>query len=131
MPVREEALKAIGTRSLAIDVYIWLAYRLHCLTKPTPITWLAIHAQFGAGFRMVRQIKPTFVEALQLALAVYPEARVDIEPNGIVLHPSLPAIARPEARRHRAMKVDSTDAPAFPWGGWGRAIEFGWRNPRD
>ena len=99
VPVREEALKAIGTRSLAIDVYIWLAYRLHSLSKPTSITWAAIHAQFGAGFRMVRQIKPTFVDALLLALAVYPEARVDLVKEGIVLHPSAPAIPRLEARR--------------------------------
>ena len=48
---------------------------------------------------MVRQIKPTFLEALQLALAVYPEARVDVEAEGIVLHPSLPAVPRAEARR--------------------------------
>ena len=99
VPVREEALKAIGTRSLAIDVYIWLAYRLHSLAKPTSITWSSIHSQFGAGFRLVRQIKPTFIEALQLALAVYPEARVDVEDQGIVLHPSLPAVPRAEFKR--------------------------------
>jgi hypothetical protein len=99
VPVREEALRAIGTRSFAIDLYIWLAYRLHSLTKPTPITWAAIHAQFGAGFRLVRQIKPTFLEALLMALAVYPEARVDVEEQGIVLHPSLPAVPRAEARK--------------------------------
>jgi hypothetical protein len=98
VPVREEALRAIGTRSLAIDVYIWLAYRLHALSKATPITWTAIHSQFGAGFKLVRQIKPTFLEALQLALAVYPEARVDLEEQGIVLYPSQPAISRTEAR---------------------------------
>lgn len=98
VPIREEALRAIGARSLAIDVYIWLAYRLHVLTKPTPITWSAIHAQFGAGFRLVRQIKPTFLEALQMALAVYPEARVDVEDQGLILHPSLPAVPRVEAR---------------------------------
>ena len=99
VPVREEALRAIGTRSLAIDVYIWLAYRLHALSKPTGVTWTAIHAQFGAGFRLVRQVKPTFLESLQLALAVYPEAHVDIEETGLVLHPSLPAVPRAEARR--------------------------------
>jgi hypothetical protein len=99
VPVREEAIKAIGTRSLAIDVYIWLAYRLHSLSKSTPISWSAIHTQFGAGFRLVRQIKPTFTEALQLALAVYPEARVDIEKEGVVLHPSPPAVPKSEARR--------------------------------
>jgi hypothetical protein len=99
VPVREEALKAIGTRSFAIDVYIWLAYRLHALNRPTPVTWTALHAQFGAGFRLVRQLKPTLLEALQMALAVYPEARVDVEDQGLVLHPSLPAVPRAEARR--------------------------------
>jgi hypothetical protein len=99
VPVREEAIRAIGTRSLAIDVYIWLAYRLHSLGKSTPVSWAAIHAQFGAGFRLVRQIKPTFTEALNLALAVYPEASVDIGRAGIVLHPSPPAVPKIEARR--------------------------------
>lgn len=99
VPVREEAIRAIGTRSLAIDVYIWLAYRLHSLTKPTPISWPALHAQFGAGFRLIRQIKPTFTEALNLALAVYPEARVDADKQGLILHPSPPAVPKAEAKR--------------------------------
>jgi hypothetical protein len=99
VPVREEAIRAIGTRSLAIDVYIWLAYRLHALRGRTPVTWAAVHAQFGAGFRLARQIKPTFLEALSLALAVYPEARVDTNRDGIVLHPSPPAVPRIEAGR--------------------------------
>jgi hypothetical protein len=99
VPVREEAIKAIGPRSMAIDVYIWLAYRLHSLSKATPVSWPAIHAQFGAGFKAIRQMKPVFVEALNLALAVYPEARVDIEVNGLALHPSAPAVPRAEARR--------------------------------
>lgn len=99
VPVREEAVKAIGARSLALDVYIWLAYRLHALSKPTPVTWAAVHGQFGAGFKAVRQLKPSFKEALVLALAVYPEARVEVENTGIMLHPSLPAVPRAEASR--------------------------------
>jgi hypothetical protein len=99
VPVREEAVRAIGARSLALDVYIWLAYRLHALTRSTPVTWTALHGQFGAGFKAVRQLKPTFREALMLALAVYPEARVDLEPTGVVLHPSAPAVPRAEAKR--------------------------------
>ena len=99
VPVREEAIRAIGTRSLAIDVYIWLAYRLHSLAKPTPVSWPAIHGQFGAGFRLVRQIKPTFTAALSLALAVYPEAGVEVQKEGLVLYPSAPAVAKVDARR--------------------------------
>jgi replication initiator protein len=99
VPVREEAVRAIGARSLALDVYIWLAYRLHSLTRSTPVTWSALHGQFGAGFKAVRQLKPTFRDALGLALAVYPEARVDLEAAGVVLHPSAPAVPRAEAKR--------------------------------
>jgi hypothetical protein len=99
VPVREEALKAIGTRSLAIDVYIWLAYRLHALTRSTTVSWAAIHGQFGAGFQLVRQIKPSFLDALGLALAVYPEARVNADKDGITLHPSAPAVPKTEMRR--------------------------------
>ena len=110
VPVREEAIRAIGTRSLAIDVYIWLAYRLHALTKSTPISWPAIHTQFGAGFRLVRQIKPTFMEALDLALAVYPEAHVDADKQGLVLHPSPPPSRRPRPGGLASPGRDSTDA---------------------
>jgi hypothetical protein len=63
------------------------------------VSWTAIHAQFGAGFRLVRQIKPTFMDALTVALAVYPEARVYLEKEGVVLHPSAPAVPRSDARR--------------------------------
>ena len=99
VPVREEAVRAIGTRSMAIDIYIWLAYRLHVLTRPTPLSWLSVHGQFGGGFKNLRQFKPTFTEALTLALAVYPEARVQIEPEGLILHPSAPAVPKLEGRR--------------------------------
>jgi hypothetical protein len=88
LPLREAALKEIAGRSLAIDAYVWLAYRLHALGEPTPLTWTALHRQFGAGFSLVRQFKAKFREPLALALAVYPEAKVDIGDKSIVLHPS-------------------------------------------
>ncbi len=38
VPIWEPALGHIANQSMAIDVYIWLSYRLHCLRQPTPIT---------------------------------------------------------------------------------------------
>ena len=99
VPVREEAIRAIGTRSMAIDVYIWLAYRLHSLTALTSVSWPAIYGQFGAGFGLLKHLKRPFTEALGIALAVYPEARVDISRDGLILHPSAPAVPKTEARR--------------------------------
>ena len=99
VPVREEAIRAIGQRSMAIDVYVWLAYRLHVLCAPTPISWTAVNGQFGGGFAVARQAKAAFITALKIATAAYPEARVDVQPTGLVLHPSPPAVAKAEARR--------------------------------
>ena len=37
VPVSEGALRAIGPRSMTLDVYIWLAYRLHALKRDTEV----------------------------------------------------------------------------------------------
>jgi hypothetical protein len=92
VPLWESAIKSIQNNSMGLDIYVWLAYRLHVLQKPAPIRWTRLHQQFGAGFKAQWQFKPTFVANLKLALAVYPDARVDIEPEGVVLHPSAPPI---------------------------------------
>lgn len=94
VPVSEGALKAIGPRSMSLDVYIWLAYRLHALKRDTDITWPALYGQFGAGFKRLRAFRAQFLESLQLALAAYPEARVTVNEVGVTLHPSRPAIAK-------------------------------------
>jgi hypothetical protein len=88
MPVLESAIKQIGSRSMAIDVYVWLAYRLHHLAKPTPVPWRAVYEQFGGGYAQFRQFKAKFKEPLALALAAYPEARVSADEDGLTLHPS-------------------------------------------
>ena len=39
-----------------------------------PVSWACVHTQFGAGFALVKHLKPRFTDALKIALAVYPEA---------------------------------------------------------
>jgi hypothetical protein len=77
---------------MALDIYVWLAYRLHVLQKPLPITWAALHGQFGASYKHIRQFKPEFLIALEFATAVYPEASVTINEGGIIMIPSRPPI---------------------------------------
>ncbi len=92
MPVLEAALRQIGSRSMAIDVYVWLAYRLHRLNGPTAVSWRALFDQFGAGYAQMRQFKARFHEPLALALAAYPEARTSADDQGLVLYPSAPPV---------------------------------------
>ncbi|MBP2231257.1 replication protein RepA [Azospirillum agricola] len=88
VPIWEPALKSISSRSMAIDLYVWLSYRLHSLSKPMPITWSALYAQFGAGYKNLFQFKPRLIESLKFVLAVYPDAKVTLEGDGVVLHHS-------------------------------------------
>lgn len=94
VPLSETALRAIGPRSMVIDIYIWLAYRLHALKGDVEISWLSLNAQFGAGYGRLRDFRSGFLGALELALAVYPDARVSVDERGVILRPSRPAVAK-------------------------------------
>jgi hypothetical protein len=93
MPVQEAAIRKLGSRSMAIDIYVWLAYRLHSISGVTPITWVALFGQFGAGFGLIRKFRVTFRENLALALAAYPAAHVTTDEKGVTLFPSDPPVA--------------------------------------
>lgn len=93
VPVEDAAIRAISNNSVALDLYAWLAYRLHALTKPTPVSWAALKGQFGTGVARMDNFRTTFLENLALALAVYRHARVELKDQGLVLHPSRPPVA--------------------------------------
>jgi hypothetical protein len=99
VPLLEAAIRQLRDRSMSLDLYVWLAWRLHTLGKPTPITWTGIYTQFGAGFDKLFHFKPRFSEALAAAVAAYPEARVDLGEKGITLYPSRPPIKRLTGQR--------------------------------
>jgi hypothetical protein len=92
VPVSESALRAIGPKSMVIDVYIWLAYRLHALKKDVEVGWPALYAQFGIGFNRMRAFRGHFIECLALATAAYPDARIELGERGVILKPSRPAV---------------------------------------
>ena len=103
LPLREAAIRQISNRSMAIDLYIWLAYRLHVLNAPVGISWPALHGQFGEGYREIRFFRRDVFAPLKLALAVYPEARVEFdEKKGLTLFPTPPPVSE-RRRQHWLM----------------------------
>jgi hypothetical protein len=86
----EPAIRHLAGKSLALDIYIWLAYRLHALSKPTLVSWRALHAAFGPNYARERDFRLKFKEALEAALLVYPQADLKVEEQGLVLLPSAP-----------------------------------------
>ena len=94
VPLQETAIRRLSNRSLALDLYVWLAWRCHQLSRPVSISWRALNAQFGSETRQPKHFKPLFTEALQAAMAAYPGARVALEETGIIIRPAPPPIAR-------------------------------------
>src|SRR3954462_1473527 len=70
LPVKEAAIRQISSRSMAIDLYVWLAYRLHVLTSPVELGWPALRRQFGEGYKELRFFRRDVLPSLKLALAV-------------------------------------------------------------
>jgi hypothetical protein len=102
IPLEDAAVRGINRHSLALDIYCWLAYRLHSLTRPTPISWRALHSQFGTGVRRLDHFRETYSEQLALALAVYPRAEVAVTSLGLTLSPSPPPVAKKVIALRRA-----------------------------
>jgi hypothetical protein len=79
---------AVRLDERALDVYSWLAFRLHHLKEPTFISWGALRPQFAAGIKWASNFTPVMRDDLLLALSVYEQAKVDITERGITLYPS-------------------------------------------
>ena len=77
VPLEEAAIKALNNNAPALNVYIWLAYRLHSLNSDRLLSWQALKGQFGTGFKELYHFKPRFVGSLALATAVYPDAKLE------------------------------------------------------
>ena len=102
LPLRESAIQEISGKSLAIDLYMWFAYRLHVLGKPVQVSWGSLRDQFGPDYTVIRFFRRDVLPAIQLALAVYPEAKVDLDERaGLTLHPSPPPVPPRPSRSAR------------------------------
>jgi hypothetical protein len=95
VPIEEAAVRQIANNSVALDVYCWLAYRLHSLDLPITVSWKALHAQFGRSVARLDHFKDHFRSALALATSVYPQASVEEADSGtgLILRPSKPPVA--------------------------------------
>ena len=83
VPVDEAHIAALSHSALALDIYNWLAQRLHRISaeKPQAISWLSLHGQFGQGYAPERidNFRRDFRIALRNVLTLYRAARVEAD----------------------------------------------------
>lgn len=124
VPLSNEAIGHLQHSAIALDVYSWLAHRLYRIENNAGqfLSWTVLKAQFGQEFAETREFRRTFLEALNKAREVYPDARMEIVRGGLKLLPSPPpfkrervVVALPEtAKRETAAAVKKQFTTALP-----------------
>jgi hypothetical protein len=96
VPLDERAIAALSHSALALDLYAWLAQRLHRIQKPHRqfIPWPAVQEQFGSGYKSLTKFRQVFMEALRQVVAVYPAAKIDVNGQGLFLYTSPPPVVK-------------------------------------
>lgn len=96
VPLDNRALKVLKGSALALDVYAWLAHRLHRIEgRGVVLHWAGLREQFAQeyqGKEPDKNFKKEFLPALKKVLAVYPQAKVTQVTGGLLLHGSPPPI---------------------------------------
>jgi len=105
VPMDMRAIRSLQHNSRAMDIYLWLTYRLPQLKRNTKIGWDGLQEQFGTLELHRKSFKKSFKTALKQALLVYPEARVDDVDGGIVIKHSLPAVEKKSSVRISREKI--------------------------
>ena len=98
VPVSLDALRLLRGSPLRLDIYSWLTYRMSYLRRPTKVAWDGLSLQFGSSHANTRQgrhnFRSDFERHLRYVLAVYPDAKVDVDSSGLLLRPSKTHVGR-------------------------------------
>jgi Plasmid encoded RepA protein len=83
VPLDEDHMARLSHSAMALDIYAWLANRLHRIPKnrPAPVSWTALHFQFGQGYASITKFRQVFRVALREVRALYRAADVRDPPK--------------------------------------------------
>jgi hypothetical protein len=93
VPIDLRAVRALRS-PMALDIYTWLTHRMSYLRRPTRVPWEALELQFGAQYGRPRDFRAAFVRHARTVLTLYPAARLESRPTGVLLKPSRPHIKK-------------------------------------
>ena len=94
VPLDERAVAALSHSAMALDIYAWLAQRLHRVRpgKPAFIPWTALKEQFGWHYGRMDNFKRVFRQTLDTVLSQYQGARLELDDRGMALRNSPPPV---------------------------------------
>lgn len=106
VPLDERAVGNLSNNAMALDIYAWLAQRLHWIPerKDHFIAWQNLKEQFGDNYKRMDKFKQVFRHTLAMVLTQYPAARscmVEIKNKGYQMKKAQPPVqyTRPKQMR--------------------------------
>lgn len=104
VPLNETAVARLSHNAMALDVYTWLAQRLHRVEegKTALVPWTSLWEQFGHGYERLRDFRRIFLHTLRQVKVVYPEAKFELTEGGMTLKNS----RSPVGKRLLPMSLD-------------------------
>lgn len=96
VPLNEAAVARLSHNAMALDIYAWLAQRLHRIEpgRNAVVSWESLAQQFGPSYAHVREFRRVFKHTLAQVRIVYPDARFDLAATGMHLAHSRPPVRR-------------------------------------
>ena len=94
VPLDMRAVRALSGSALALDLYTALSHRLHRLKKPVLLRWACWREQFGQEYANPKDFRTELLRQVKAVLVVYPTAKVEQVPGGLMLHPSPPPVPK-------------------------------------
>jgi len=104
VPLDEDHIARLSHSALALDIYAWLANRLHRIPANVParVSWPALHGQFGQGYARIDNFRAAFRVALKEVLTLYRTARLDLHeervPPRVYSEGGKPVLREPPAK---------------------------------
>jgi replication initiator protein len=94
VPLDERAITALSHSAMALDIYTWLAQRLHRIAfgKSQFVPWKSLKDQFGWGYTRMDHFRAVFLKALWQVHSQYRGSTIGIDERGLTLHHSPPPI---------------------------------------
>lgn len=96
VPLEMHALAALSHSAMALDIYAWLAQRLHRIQRGKRgfVPWAALKEQFGPDYATTKKFREKFMIALRQTHAVYRTAKIDVTGKGLFLYNSVPPVTK-------------------------------------
>jgi hypothetical protein len=96
VPLNEADLGALAHTAMGLDIYAWLAQRLHRIDprKPAFIAWSNLKEQFGPDYHRMVDFKRFFRKTLTQVQSRYQTARIDLDGRGMTARNSPPPVGK-------------------------------------